>query len=236
MKVFSYTEDSCMVFQRPQELQNDHVICMIDFTTALCLGGYPASRDAFYLHLLSLTVTDAPNMMAVREDPAVIKCGDTVYAFGGFSGTDFMSSCEAFSVSNERWVATPDLLKAGCFFPPALWGLDIYLPHYDFVQVYAVQRQVFRMITLRTSLLSRPLLFPLDGELFLLTQEKQLSRFRPTDSSEAEISQMSVKCEFPHFAIPIGVPVVVDRVVMWVTRNEMKLVTLSTDTWSISVS
>ena len=235
IKIFSYTTDHYRVHPRPNLLQNDHIICMIDSITALCLGAYPASTAVFYLNLLTVTVTPAPNMSVIREDPALIKYGDSVFAFGGFDGWEYLITCEVFSIGNKTWRPIPDMLKAGCPFPPAIWKLEVYLPHYDYVQVYEVHREVFRLIRFGKSLLSHPLLFILDGELFLLTQEKLLNRFRPPESNEAKLTQTVVQCDFPHFAIPTAVPVIADRMVIWVTRLEMKLLTFNADTWNITV-
>lgn len=235
MKIFNVEEGHCKTVQRPELLRNDHLVCMISRVCALCLGGYPASKAVYHLDLLKVEVTEAPRMLHIREDPGLIEHGRLVYVFGGYDGTDFLASCEVFSLSSRQWTSLPDLLIPGCHFPPALLGSDIYLPNYQYVQAFSLLAKAFRLIRLRTCLTGRPVFFPLDGELIFLTQERQLGRFRPSDATEVELQQGEVKADFPHFAIPTAVPVLRERVAIWVTRNYIKLARFKFDSLTVII-
>ena len=235
MKVFNVEEGHYKALERPAVLRSDHLVCMISRVCALCLGGYPASRAVYRLNLLKAEVTEAPSMLHIREDPGLIEHGRLVYAFGGYDGTHFLHSCEVFSLSSGKWTPLPDLLVPGCYFPPALLGADIYLPNYQHVQAFNLPAKAFRLIRLRPYLTSRPVLLPLEGELIFLTQEKQICRFRPSDASEVELQQGEVKADFPHFAIPTAVPVLRERVAIWVTRNDIKLARFRLDSLTVTI-
>lgn len=236
IQVFNAVEGHYKTWKRPELLRSDHLICMISKVSALCLGGYPASSTVYHLNLLKTEVTEAPSMLNIREDPGLIQHEKMVYVFGGFDGKDFLNSCEVYSLSRRQWTPLPDMLKPGCHFPPAILDAEIYLPNYQFVQGFHLPSQAFRLIHLRPYLTSRPLLLAMDGELIFITQEKQVGRFRPSDATEVELQRGEVKSDYPFFAIPIAVPVLYDRVAMWVTRNDLKFAKLNLDNWTISTS
>ena len=236
IQVFNAVGGHYKTWKRPESLSNDHLICMISKVSALCLGGYPASKTVYRLNLLKTEVTEAPSMLSIREDPGLIQYERMVYVFGGFDGQVYLNSCEVFSLSRRQWMPLPDMLKPGCHFPPAILDADIYLPNYQFVQGFHIPSQTFRLILLRPYLTSRPLLLAFEGELIFITQELQVGRFRPSDANEVELQRGKVKSDYPFFAIPISVPVLYDRVAMWVTRNDMKFAKLDLDNWTISTS
>lgn len=234
IQVFNATEGHYKTWKRPLSLPSDHLICMISKVSALCLGGYPASNAVYLLNLLRTEVTEAPSMLSIREDPGLIQHKKMVYVFGGFDGKSYLNSCEVFSLSMRQWTPLPDMLKPGCYFPPAVINDEIYLPNYQFVQGFHLPSQAFRLIHLRPYLTSRPLLLAYDGELIFITQEKEVGRFRPSDATEVELQRGVVKTDFPFFAIPISAPVLYDKVAMWVTRSDIKFAKLDLDNWTVS--
>lgn len=216
---------------------NSTVFCQLDSDVVLAIGGKPATTSVYQVALATATVTAEAQTLVPRRLPGVLKHGGFVYLFGGSDGAKQLTACEKFAVKEKAWTALPDMTYARGGFSPCVFGSDIYLPDvkrdHRTLEVFNIPREDFRTVnvTIPASLSSNSVSFVLEGELILITVDKQLGRWRIGSEDSFRVSKLPMKEVASALSnIP---PVRRGREVLWVRWKDGALVKFNMDTESL---
>jgi serine/threonine protein kinase len=169
--------------------------------TLLCLGGNPPSEKVYELNLSPIEFTGLPSLRSKRASAGVSKAvvrGDTfIYAFGGASNRIYLRTCEKYRLGDNRWVSLPDMSQKRCYFTPCTFEALIYLisPHSDhLIETFNPQTDSFNMLRVSCPLNGISVSFVVEGEIYVLTENSQMGRWKIGSESRFEESVTNKPC------------------------------------------
>jgi hypothetical protein len=170
----------------------------LDRDTWLCLGARPPTTSVYALDLLSLQFTSLPPLHTPRAAAGLSMSADFVYVFGGWSGSTRLISCEKYNLRSRQWFPLGNMRYSRGYFTPCTFGGLVYLVcPYRPVESFNPKTEVF--VELSVSMPSQALrhgsvAYVTNGELCLLTENKELARWKIDSESEFRISSIDREC------------------------------------------
>ena len=172
----------------------------VDRTTVLLVG-----TEVLTLDLLTLHITPLPLLLTPRFDIGVAQMGNTVFAFGGIVSllANPMTVCEKSSIPPTHWTPLPHMHYARCSFTPCVFKALFYL-----ASTYAKHRAVESFSPLTETFTVLPVALPkglkigywgsvtfvANGELTLLTNKKQMARWKIESEAQFRVSATDRDC------------------------------------------
>ena len=205
---------------------------MLDRVNALAL-----SESVFLVNLLTYEETPWPSMLSLRHSPGIIKHQQAVYVFGGINRV-FLKTSERLDILPQAWSHLPDMTNCRSGFTPSEYAGELYLPSAvkadsETMEVFTVASQQFRLLGFHWGITDARVSFVSDGELFVLTVNNLLGRWR-VNSSETTFRVVSVPAQCEYCSQSNCTPLIVDRSVYWVSFESQKLVKLDLATLTVS--
>lgn len=178
-------------------------------TTVLVVG-----KEVLTLDLLTLQVTPQAPLTVPRDYVGVAQVGNSVFAFGG--SVDSRSSirvCEKSSVPPTHWTPLPPMRYARSSFTPCVFKVLLYLVSTRAEDHRAVETFNPRTETFTVLPVSLPadlklgwgsVAFVADGELILLTYQKQAARWEIEQECGFRVSATDRECWSLHPPLVVG--------------------------------
>lgn len=152
----------------------EQFFCLLDSNNVLCLGGSPASKLVYLLDTSTQQLTPQSALSTPRRSAGVVKVGEFVYVFGGYSSTT--ASCEKFALTDKLWSNLRSMNADRYLFHSVVYVDDIYLASSQggsrSIEVFNTERETFRTLFFR---LPGPIpynehAFVVAGELYIAAQ------------------------------------------------------------------
>lgn len=179
----------------------------VDRTTVLIVGEQVETLD-----LLTLQVTPLAPLLTPRNCAGVAQVGNTVFAFGGFvSGTqgDPMTVCEKCSLLPTHWTPLPPMQYARSLFTPCLFKDSLYLVSsvVKAVESFSPLTDTFTVLPVCLPAQLQPsasVTFVARGELVVLTNSKQVARWKVESEGFFRVSATDRECASFHVPRIVG--------------------------------
>lgn len=174
----------------------------VDSQTLLCIGASPATTGVYELNLVSFEVTSMPSIRVPRDGAGVAKSGYIVYVFGGEGAHSptHLKSCEKYALLDKNWLTLGDMHEARCGFTPCNFRSLIYLlcPYSTrSIETFSPQTEIFTVlpVSLPTQMVrAGSVSFVVNGEIYILTNEKQMGRWRVESDREFQLFPIDRGC------------------------------------------
>ena len=171
----------------------------LDANTMMCIGAYPAATAVYSLDLSSLQLTALPPLLTPRAVAGVAITTSFVYVFGGFNNPNYLNSCEKYPLKTQKWLPLSNMKHRRSHFTPCSFRNLIYLacPTSTPIESFDPETEVFMDLPVsfpRQALLLSSLAFVANEELFLLTNNKQMARWKINEEMEFRISATLREC------------------------------------------
>lgn len=170
----------------------------LDRNTWLCIGARPPTTSVYSFDLFSLQLTSLPSLHTTREGAGLSMYADFVYVFGGWSGTTRLASCEKYNLRNMQWFPLGNMRYSRGYFTPCTYLELIYLVcPYRPVESFNPMTEIFVELSVSMpaqSLRHGSVAFVTNGELCLLTENKELARWKVESEGGFRISSMDREC------------------------------------------
>jgi len=159
----------------------------IDANTLLCVGASPDSSAVFALDLSSFQLQSWPSLVTPRRDVGLAKVKTQFYVFGGHYGKTTLSSCEKMVLADQYWSEMNSMHYPRAAFTPCHFNSLLYLVSANIyaqrtIETFNADTHTFALlpISLPDSLIINvdSVAFVADGELCLLTNCKQMARWK----------------------------------------------------------
>lgn len=171
----------------------------LDSNTLLCLGASPPSTAVYELDLPAFTLTSLAPLQTPREGAGVARTANFVYVFGGYDDSlSPLRSCEKLSLRERQWLAMGSMQYGRCYFTPCTFRALIYLscPLTTTMESFDPQTEIYQAlpVCLPSKLEGASASFVVNGELFVLTDNKQLARWRIESETEVRLFVLNKGC------------------------------------------
>jgi len=180
------TKQECTL---PQSFTKGTMFCLRSRDVVFCLGGYPATSNAYSYAISRKEFSKLHNMGTARAYPGVALVGSDVFAFGSYNPL----SREAEMYTSE-WKALQSMSTPRCCFSPGVHIKDIYLasPYASSnraIEVYSTVCHTYRMLAfqLPETLEGYVSAFLLNGELVVLAGT-QVGRWRVGEETDMQVT------------------------------------------------
>ena len=171
----------------------------LEANKVLCVGAYPPSAAVYELELPSCQLTPQSALNTPRAFAGIAQVESRAYVFGGVNDSNRLSTCEKMDLSDKRWVQLRNQMHSPrSSFTPCQHGGLIYLVGWVApVETFTPQTDTFNLlpIQLPQDLLGwNSVAFIVDGELCLLTWNKQMGRWKVGVEAQFRVSSLDRKC------------------------------------------
>lgn len=170
-------------------------------SSLLCIGAYPPSTGVHSLDLNSQKLTSWAPLRTPRAYAGVGKSADFVYVFGGFDGSIGLKSNEKYDIIAKQWQPLSDMHYTRSGFTPCNFNSLIYLADtylHRVVESFNPETETFQdlPVTLPTQLElgCDCVAFVVNGELCVLTEAKQLARWKIGSGASFLLSATRESC------------------------------------------
>ena len=169
----------------------------VDRTTVLIVG-----KKVRTLDLLTLQITRLAPLRTPRNGVGAVQVDKTVYAFGGCKVGGPMRVCEKSSVPPREWTPLPFMCYARSCFTPCAFKALLYLvstnPGLRAVESFSLNTETFTVLPIslpaELELDWSSVAFVANGELFLLTGNKQMARWTVEREPHFLVSSVDRRC------------------------------------------
>lgn len=168
----------------------------LDENELLCIGAQPASSSVHLLELPSFQLSLMCSLSTPRRNAGVAKVGNHIYVFGGDNGERCLSSCEKVVLSSKCCVELRSMAHERSAFTPCLFRSLLYLAaatNVRAVETFSPETETFTELSVslppRLALGQCSVAFVFNEELCLLTQGKQMARWKIGVESEFRLSK-----------------------------------------------
>lgn len=172
----------------------------MDRQSLLCLGAYPSSRKVYRLDLSSFQLTPLPPLLTPRGFAGVAKLASIVYIFGGLNGSEYLRVCEKYGLQDRQWQSLRDMRKEKGYFTPCTYRTLIYLPCPNItrnIETFDSETETFSYLSVhlpRGMRVSESAAFVANGELCILTLNKQMGRWKIESEGEFRLTATEMSC------------------------------------------
>jgi len=175
----------------------------LDSNSMLCTGGDPATAAVHRLDLSSFKFTPLPALSVPRKGSGVGRANNIFYEFGGKdgSGHDLME-CEKWEMGGDSWTTAGSMNHPKVYFTPCNYHSSIYLvSSWDassrIVEKFDPDAETFTdlSVSLFTETISFTASFVAYGELFLLTDKKQLACWKIATENTFRVVTTNGACD-----------------------------------------
>lgn len=171
----------------------------LDRITMLCIGAYPAATAVYSLDLSSLQLIAMPPLFTPRAAAGVAIAASFVYVFGGYDNPNYLNSCEKYSLKTKNWLPLRSMNHRRSHFTPCSFRHLIYLACPTPTPIESFNPETETFIDLPLSFPRQPhlfssLAFVAYEELFLLTNSKQMARWKINEERQFRISTTLKEC------------------------------------------
>jgi len=207
MELYDFHTHNITQRRIPFEIYSGYI--QVDRTTVLIVG-----EEVWTLDLLTLQATPLPPLLTPRNWVGVAQVGNTVFAFGGDSG-NLRTVCEKSSVPLTQWTPLPPMHYGRMAFTPCVFKALLYLASTNTASNRAVESFSPHTGTFTVLPVSLPpdlqlgcfsVAFVANGELFLLTEKKQMARWK-VGEPHFRVSAINRKCWSHHPPLIVGTEV-----------------------------
>lgn len=161
---------------------------MLDQSSLLCVGSYPASCSVYALDLLSFQLRSLPVLSAPRCAAGVAKVEGWAYVFGGEdSSGQSQNVCSKLNLSKSEWTQLLGMKHPRAGFTPCQYRSLIYLvaagsKNHRAVETFNPASGAFNVLPISLSkqlgFNAASVAFVANGELWVLTEFQQRANWR----------------------------------------------------------
>jgi hypothetical protein len=180
----------------PVNFEDGGSFIQIDRHTLLCLGANPASTSVYALGLPSLQLTSLQPLRTPRAAAGVATAADFMYVFGGVN----LKSCEKYRVAAGQCLPLGSMREERCHFTPCTFQSLIYLPCPRTtlcIETFSPEAEAFHVLPvfLPSQMLEiDSISFVANGELCILTDNKQMGRWKIQSEREFSCTTTTKMC------------------------------------------
>jgi len=189
----------------------------VDRATVLIVG-----REVLTLDLLTLQVTPMAPLNTPRDWVGVAQVGRTVFAFGGNVKVDGdpLAVCEKSSFPPTNWTPLPHMNYARWFFTPCpfeelLFLTSTYFTHHRAVESFSPHTETFTILPVslpaELQLDCASVAFVSGGELLVLTEKRQMARWKIGTKQSFRVSATDRGCWSHHPPLIVGAEVYIAK-------------------------
>jgi hypothetical protein len=198
----------------------------LDGSNVLVVG-----EEVMILDVLSFKVTTRAPLLEPRYNPGVTKVGEVVFAFGGWDNGQLKVS-EKYSIPDNSWTRLADMHFARGAFTPCHFQSLIYLAasyakDHRAVESFNPQTETFEVLPVSLPLELRQLCgsvaFVANGELCLMTNERQMARWQIESEAVFRLTDLDRACWSNQEPLIVGTQVLI--------ANEGKVLKFSLETY-----
>ena len=220
-QLYDFKTHSTTYRHLPFHVQSGYI--QVDRTTALIVG-----KEVLTLDILTLHTTPLAPLLTPRDEAGVAQVGTTVFAFGGSYPP--LTVCEKSSVPITQWTPLPPMHHPRCNFTPCafqalLYLVSTYATDHRAVESFSPYTETFTVLPVslppNLNLGWSSVAFVAKGELFLLTENKQMARWK-VGESHLRVSATDRRCSSFHPPLIVGTQVYIAN------KNGLKL-----EKWSL---
>jgi len=155
------------------------------------------------LDLTTFQVTDLAPLAQPRKSSGLIKVENCVYALGGRQGPlcKISSACEKWDIRTKVWTRITNMNYGRSYFTPCSFKTLIYLASADIedgrsVETFDPLKELFTVleVSLPPQLGAGSVAFVVNGELCLLTTNKQMAQWKIESEREFRLTAIDRKC------------------------------------------
>ena len=167
----------------------------------ICIGAYPPSTGVHSLDLNSQKLTPLPPLPTPRAYAGVGKYADFIYVFGGFDGSNGLKSTEKYHITENQWLPSSNMHYTRSGFTPCNFNSLIYLADtylFRVMESFNPQNETFLelpvLLPTQLELGCDCAVFVVDGEMCVLTEAKQLARWKIGSEAAFRLSVARESC------------------------------------------
>ena len=185
--------------------QYDGSYIQIDNNSLICVGSDPPTTHVHLLNLTTFQFLQLPSLTTPRSVSGIAKIDSFVYVFGGWDGEEVLSSCEKSNIrSDTRWTRVRNNMTCPrSSFTPCLYTHLLYListnRHTDrAVESFDPSTEAFTRLAVQLpyglEIGCRSVTFSANDEICLLTEGKQIARWKVNKDKDFKLKGMKEGC------------------------------------------
>lgn len=175
----------------------------LDKNSIMCTGGDPATSAVNSLDLSSFKFTPLPALTTARKGLGVGRAKAVFYVFGGRDGSAHdLIECEKWEIGGMNWTTAGSMNHPKAYFTPCNYNSVIFLASsWDassrIVEKFDPEAETFTdlSVSLFTETISYTTSFIAYGELFLLTDKKQLACWKIDSEATFRVMTTNGACD-----------------------------------------